>query len=118
LVFFILAYMLQKSMTIELPLSRAFYEQRKRKLVVSGLLAGSGFLLFVLTMVLIIGGDVDQPWTRVAGIVLGSLIFLAGIGWMNRVYNIISASKIDGDYAWIKGVDSGYLERLPVWPYA
>jgi uncharacterized membrane protein len=117
LIFLLLAKLLQQRLTLTLPLSKAFVEQRKRQIFVSGLLTSCGLLLLVLGLVLAVTGDLDQPWPLVTLIVLGLSIFTAGSLWVNRVIAIVSAQKIDGDFAWIKGVHTGYLERLPVWPY-
>ena len=118
LIFVILALVLRKRMILDLPLSQAFREQHKRKLLVSSLFTAGGLLVTALGVVLAVNLDADAGPAIFVFILVGFLAILIGSIWLNRVYNIITASKIDGDYAWIKGVDSGYLERLPVWPYA
>lgn|GEM_PF-509763 len=106
LVFAIVAMIVRKHATLYLGVCPAHRAQRRRAIMLSWGLIVVGIVLIV------VGVANDTPG-------------LAGLGALNTlgaiIYGAVSAQpvtvkKIDERFAWLNGVDAGYLAQLPDWP--
>jgi hypothetical protein len=103
LIYVILAAVLSKRATLEVPLCNKHLESRK---TTGQFLIGGGVLSAVAIVLLISAGSVT------AGV---SLFFIALIGiWMIYEYSYrpLQASKIEDHYVYLKGVDKTFLNRI------
>lgn len=117
LIFVILALVLRKAMRLDVPLSHDAHQLLRRRLIIGYCFTGGGILLCAFAVVMGSSVEGEASLAFIAMGILGLLTLLGGILAASHTYNFLSASKIDGDYAWIRGVCPSYLERLPPWPY-
>ena len=107
----IIVAIVQKKATVHVGLSEQAFRRRSNGMWI-------GWLSFLVAVVVsIVGLATADPRTDTGPIVLLSSIVLGLIGIIVGVVkaSVVSASKIDAEYVWIKGVHADYLEDLPVW---
>lgn len=113
-VYIILALILTKRATIQLPLTEEWIARRQRRMIFAWVTG----LLFVG---LIVGGialaiQMDDPsylFLMVLGIVGGLAALIGG----QATVGLVAPKRMTDDYIWLKGIHPDYLNRLEQWPY-
>lgn len=114
IIYAVLASVLSHRATIEIGLSETGFAKRRRVM----LIAWIGVLLSLGAFF----GSFAFDWDASPA---GPLVMVGGIftflGFL--IYGLIAArmvhvKKMDHHYIWISGVNSEYLDQLPLWPYA
>ncbi len=110
-VYVILALILSKKATIHIGLADIWFAKRSRAIMI-----GWGSVLASIAM--IIGGIVLIDQNDLFGIMIaaGVLVFLVGAIYGLVAARMVTPTKIDDTFVWLKGVNSDYLDSLPVWP--
>ncbi|MBC8353080.1 MAG: hypothetical protein H8E66_13880 [Planctomycetes bacterium] len=110
LVYAILALSLQKKATIHIALSDHWFGKRRRAIMI-----GWGSVLLSIMMFTIGAMNVGQNggfgWLMFVGVVW----FLGGAIYGLVASRMVSATKIDDTYVWLKGVNRELLADLPHW---
>ncbi len=114
LIYVILAIILTKRATIQLPLTDEWFARRQRRMLYSW---GVG----LACLGLIVGGVVltaqlDQPeylLLMLFGIFAGLFTLVFG----QMAVGLVSPKPITDEYIWLKGVHPDFLNRLDPWPY-
>jgi hypothetical protein len=110
-VYIVIALILSKKATIRIGLSDKWFSKRVRAILIGW---GS-----VLTSIgLVVGGIamVDQNGAFGILIIVGIVLFLFGAIYGLMAARMITPTKIDDAYVWIKGANAEYLASFPVWP--
>jgi hypothetical protein len=113
-IYVILAIILTKRATIQLPLTEEWIARRRRRLLVAW---GLGLVSLGL-----IGGGIalaaqmdDANYLFLMGLgIVGGLAALIG-GQM--AVGMVRAKRMTDEYIWLKGVHPDFLDRLEPWPY-
>ena len=71
------------------------------------------WLLFLLGVAGFVVAAVAQDGTYV---LVGAILLLGAIIYGLVVVRVVSPSKIDDKFVWLKGVNKNYLSQLPQWP--
>jgi len=108
LIYFIVAMILRKTATVEIGLCEEHKAKHRRNIIATWALVGLGVLGFITAMVVEDGNFV----------LLGILLLFAGIIYGSVTLRILTPSKIDDKFAWLKGANKAYLDELPSWPGA
>jgi hypothetical protein len=97
--------LVRKTAIVRLGLCKEHFESRKLSMIITVLLA------FVAVLTCTAGVQFESP-----------LLFLVGIGLVigAAVYGaitirVVTPTKIDEHFVWIKGVDTSYLQEFPEW---
>lgn len=116
LIYIIVALIVTKRATIHIGLSEEWFARRKTRMLIAWGIALAGFAL---------GGFgiwiANQPGIEGPGVLLIVLALFQVIGALiygQYACRLVYPSRIDDSYVWLKGVDAGFLDRLPAWPYA
>lgn len=103
LIYVILATVLSKRATLEIPLCSKHLESRK---TTGQFLIGGGVLSAVAVFLLLSAGS----------IAVGVMVFLAALIGITLIYEYshkpLQSSKIEDDYVYLKGVDKAFLNRI------
>jgi hypothetical protein len=107
LLYLIVALIVRKSATVNIPLCEAHLARRRHMLI-------AGWLVFLL---LGIGGFIvaiagNEPTLAL----LGVLGFFAGLILLIIAARTVIPTRIDDRFVWLKGINSDYLNGLPQWP--
>lgn len=110
-VYIILAMILSKKATIHIGLSDKWFGKRSRAIMI-----GWGSVLASIAM--IVGGIAMIEQSDAFGILIaaGVLVFLVGAIYGLVAARMVTPTKIDDTFVWLKGVNAEYLDQLPVWP--
>lgn len=106
LIYLIVAHFVSKAVTVRVGISGQAISSRRRTLwVMWGLLIGGAGLTLVASR------SEQLSFLIVAGLI--AMILAAGVFlWWTRV---VVATRIEGDYVWMRGVHPDYLAALPEW---
>jgi hypothetical protein len=101
--YFIVAMIVQKTARMDLGLCERHIRERRNHILASWLMVVVGFCLFAF-------------WHEPKIVVIAGIILFAG-GIVNgvRVSASVSASKIDENRIWLRGVSRDFLGELPSW---
>jgi len=110
-VYIILALILSKKAVIYIGLSDEWFAKRRRAIII-----GWGSVLASIAMVIVGIAMVDRNDAFGILIFAGFVVFLFGAIYGLVASRMVSPSKIDDNYVWLKGVNKEYLAMLPVWP--
>lgn len=102
----IIALALRKTMIVDLGLCEEHMKKYRRNVVITWLLMLLGAGGFVV-------GAMGEDRTL---LMLGLLSLLAGVIFAIVAGRIVIATKIDDNFAWLKGINKDYLNALPQWP--
>jgi len=112
LIYIIVALILRKTATIQLPLTDEWYARRRWRMLVAWLIFFACVALFVLGCMLVEHND--AAGFLLAGSIFGSL-GAAIYGLM--ACRLVSPQRITDQYIWLKGVHPDFLNRLEVWQW-
>lgn len=105
LVYLIVALIVRKTATVNIPLCEAHLARRRNTLIAGWLLILLGLGGFILA------AAIDYPM-----LILGAaLIMLAGFIFAIAAARIVIPTKIDDRFVWLKGINKDYLDQLPRW---
>jgi hypothetical protein len=114
LVYVILAIILTKRATIQMPLTQEWYERRQRRLIFAW---GTGLACIALMVLgIVLTAQTEHPeylLLLLAGFIGGLITLIAG----QALIGLVAPKRITDDYVWLKGVSPEFLNRLEVWPY-
>lgn len=113
LVYIILAVILTKKATIHIGLSDEWFAKRRQAILIGWVTALGSIALGVIGIVM-----VDQVPACGWLILVGFITFFVGIIYGAVCARMVSPSRIDDEYVWLKGVCPEYLAELPDWPHA
>jgi hypothetical protein len=106
LIYFLVAVLVRKKMQLNIPLCDVHHDERKRLNIVGGVM-----LLGFIPAGILAGNVV--PGDSGAGVIVGMLMFLAGIVFLIRANNYLQARFIDDTHAVIRGAKEPFLQLLP-----
>jgi hypothetical protein len=106
LIYLIVALILRKSATVQLGLCEEHKAKRRRNIWIA-------WLLVLLGFVGILAGATNDD---VNYVLIGLLLLFAAIIYAVVAVRIVSPSKIDDKFVWLKGVNKDYLNELPQFP--
>jgi hypothetical protein len=112
LIYIILVLCLRKKAVIHIPLTDEWFARRRMRILVAWCIAAVGAVAFVAGVMV-----ADHNDLGVLFILLGVVLVVAGALVGSIGGRLVYPSRITDEYAWIKGVNREYLDRLPVWPY-
>jgi hypothetical protein len=105
LVYWVVAMVVRKTAVVNFGLCEEHGESRKLSMIITVLLA------FVAILSSIAGVQFESP-----------LLFLVGIGLViaaaiygSLTIRVVTPTKIDEHFVWIKGADTSYLQEFPDW---
>jgi hypothetical protein len=111
LIYIIVALILRKSATLNIPLTDAWHGRRRRRMLFAWVAALLSGLLFFSGL-----GYLDEPsavWVLVFGIVVCVSATFYGVLGCRLVY----PHRITDQYVWVRGVHPGFLDRLEAWQW-
>ena len=114
LIYVILAVILTKRATIQLPLTEEWFARRQRRMLYSwvvGLVC-----LALLAGGIVLAANADEPGyllLTLIGFVGGLIALVAG----QAAVGLVSPKRMTDEYIWLKGVHPEFLNRLEPWPY-
>jgi uncharacterized membrane protein len=110
-IYIILAMIFSKKATIHIGLSDEWFAKRVRAIMIGWGSVLSSIAIIVIGIVL-----VDKNDAFAILILVGVLEFLVGAIYGMVASRMVSPSRIDDTFVWLKGVNTEYLDELPVWP--
>jgi len=112
IVYAVIAMILTKKATIQLPLTDAWLAIRRRRMIFSWSLVLLSVVLFAVAV-----PQVDRtdwgPFVLIGSVLLGLGAAIYGL----VACRLVSPKRMTDDYIWLKGVHPDYLNRLEQWPY-
>jgi len=105
LILVIVALVTRKSATLHVGLSEEYNRERKRAILTAWMIALSGIGLFVAGI----------GYEQAVALSVGIFAFVGAIIYGTIKGRVISAKKIDDQFAWVKGVCPEFLDQLPEW---
>ena len=108
LIYFIVALVVRKTATVRLGLCEEHRAKRRRNIWIT-------WLLVLLGVVGFFAAAANEDGTY---LLIGFLLIVAAIIYALVAIRIVSPSKIDDKFVWLKGVNKDYLNELPQWPGA
>ena len=106
LVYLIVSLILRKRATVEIGLCERHLAIRRRNMLIT-------WLLFLLAVAGFVMAVVAEDGTYV---LVGAILLLGAIIYGLVVVRVVSPSKIDDKFVWLRGVNKNYLSQLPQWP--
>jgi hypothetical protein len=110
-IYIILALILSKKATIYIGLSDEWFAKRGRAMMI-----GWGSVLASIAMVIVGAAMVDRNGAFGILIIAGLVLFLFGAIYGLVASRMVSPTKIDDAYVWLKGANAEYLASFPAWP--
>ena len=105
LVYLIVALIVRKTATVNIPLCEAHLARRRNTLI-------AGWLLILLGL----AGFIFAVANNYPMLLLGAaLIILAGFIFAIAAARIVIPTKIDDRFVWLKGINKDYLDQFPQW---
>jgi hypothetical protein len=114
LVYVILALILTKRATIQIPLTDEWFAIRLRRILFAW---GLGLVSIVLLVAGIAFVDQGEATVPAIAIMLAGVLFLAGLIYGQYAPALVSPKRMTDDYIWLKGVHPDFLDRLEVWQW-
>jgi hypothetical protein len=113
-VYIILALIMTKRATIQLPLTQDWIARRQRRMIFA-------WVAGLLCLGLIVGGialaiQMDDP-SYLLLMLLGIVGGLAALIGGQAAVGLVTPKRMTDDYIWLKGVHPDFLNRLEQWPY-
>jgi hypothetical protein len=106
LIALIVTLILRKTMIVELGLCDEHMKNHRRNVLITwGLIGGGGACILLAAMA-------EQG----ALVLVGMLLMVAGVIFAVVAVRIVIPTRINDNFAWIKGVNKDYLNALPQWP--
>ena len=105
LVYWIVAMVVRKTATVNLGLCKEHFESRKLSMIITVLLA------FVAFLTCTAGVQFESPLLFIVGFGL----VVAAVVYGSITIRVVTPTKIDEHFVWIKGVDPSYLQEFPEW---
>jgi hypothetical protein len=115
LIYIIVAMIVTKRATIHIGLTDEWFARRRTRMLIAWGIGLSSFALFALGIWLLSNQPGDA--LGVIPIVLSVIFLIVAIAYGQYACRLVYPQRIDDSYVWLKGVNSGFLDRLPVWPY-
>jgi hypothetical protein len=114
LIYVVLAMILTKRATIQMPLTQDWYDRRQRRLMFAW---GVGLACIALMVIgIVLTAQTDHPeylLLVLAGFIGGLITLIAG----QALIGLVAPKRMTDEYIWLKGVNPAFLDRLEVWPY-
>lgn len=115
LIYIIVALIMTKRATIHIGLTEEWFARRKSRLLITW-----GFVLAAFAFVglaILLGNQPNgEPFAGLC-ILLALIWLIVGLAYGQYACRLVYPQKIDDSYVWLRGVNSEFLDRLPVWPY-
>jgi len=113
-IYIILALILTKRATIQLPLTEEWIARRQRRMIFAW---AAGLLCVGLSVGgIVMAIQMDDPsylFLLVLGIVGGLAALIGGVA----AVGLVAPKRMTDDYIWLKGIHPDFLDRLEQWPY-
>lgn len=112
LIYAIVALIVRKTATIQIPLTEEWFHRRRRRMI----FAWSMFLsaMALIPIAAFYGEQAD--WAPVA--VIAAILLMIGAAIYGLVAcRLVSPNRMTDTYIWLKGVHPDYLDRLEPWTY-
>jgi hypothetical protein len=117
LIYVIIALIVRKQATIYIGLSEKWVRKRRKAILIGWLTPMFGFALFVVSLIAMGNQRGSSDWYAV-GMIGGIVIGLGGIIYGIVGSQMVTPTKIDDHFVWLKGVSPAYLAELPEFPFA
>jgi hypothetical protein len=112
--YIVLALVLTKRATIQLPLTDEWYERRQRRLIFAW---GTGLTSLSLMVLGFVIAAVGQEPGYLLLVMVGLVGGIASLIMGQELLALVKPKRITDEYIWLKGVHPDFLDRLDVWPY-
>lgn len=111
-IFLVLALILQKKATIEIGLTEAWVRRRRQRIAITWGVALLGVALFAIAIALLDATDGGSSILMLAALaaLIGALIY------GTTAARLVSPTKIDDRFVYLKGACAEYLAQFPEWP--
>lgn len=103
IIFVIVGMIVRKTVDVNFAVWAEAQAERKKQMWIGGGVTLLGFLLFF--------GAAVSPFFLIAGLV----VFLGGLIYLSLKSRLIWPTKMDKEWAWVKGADPRVLAELPIW---
>jgi len=110
-IYVVIALILSKKATIHIGLSDEWFAKRGR-----AILSGWGSVLASIALVFGGASMVDRNGAFGIVIIAGIMLFPIGAIYGLVASRMVSPTKIDDAYVWLKGASAEYRASFPVWP--
>ena len=107
-IYLIVTLFVRHKATVMVPLCEEHRSRRRRAIA-------GGWLLVITGIVVMIAGGSNEGYE--AGLVIGLLLFLAGVIYGIAGTKVAVPEKIDDRLVWIKKVNPEFLDELPIYTY-
>ena len=114
LVYVIVALILTKRATIQMPLSEEWYARRKTRLLIAWSWGLSSLAAIVLGIIGVIQTERGEFGLMA---VIGFVTGLAALIYGQYACSLVRPKRITDDYVWLIGVHPDFLNRLEVWQW-
>jgi hypothetical protein len=96
-------------------LTEEWFARRRRRMLITWGIVLAAFAFIGLAIFL--GNQPNgEPFAGFC-ILLALVLLIVGLAYGQYACRLVYPQKIDDSYVWLNGVNSGFLDRLPVWPY-
>jgi hypothetical protein len=114
LIYIIVALILTKRATFDFPLTEPWRARRRNAIIVGWLIALAAVAMFIGGLVLVN----ERSTEMLGGILLIASPFALIFGALWGIYRgrLLWPTKIDDNFAWVKGACPEYLAEMPNWP--
>lgn len=109
LIYVIVALIVRKTAKIEIGLTDLWAKKRRNAILIAWLLVLAGLGTIVGGFATLQG---DAPLITLLG---GIVVMILGAVWGIVRARLVTVTKIDDEYIWLKGVCPEYLDELPEW---
>jgi hypothetical protein len=106
LIYLIVSLILRKRATVEFGLCERHLAIRRRNMLITWVLFLLGVAGFVVAVVAENG----------IYVLVGAILLLGALIYGLVVVRVVSPSRIDDKFVWLRGVNKNYLSQLPQWP--
>jgi len=112
LIYIIIAIILTKRATIHIGLSDEWFAKRRRTILIS-------WTIVLVSIAMVVLGCAGVEESDIFGLLIpvGFLAFLIGAFYGLIAARMVTPTRIDDEYVWLKGVNREFLAELPEWPH-